>query len=338
MGELDSMQSDLYHPIEQICAGGMADITLCVKNGPRGFRKKYILKRISKELMESEEVRLLFLNEMRIHSLLYHANIVQLFDFNENDSSFILVLEYVPGWSLREIINQSRRSLIPIPTTWSLRILCDIAEALTYLHELKDEKGNDFKLVHRDLSPENILITPAGTAKICDFGLSKGATQSVATQVGFFRGKLNYISPEQAKGDLVDFNTDLFAATLCLAELILSPSRTLSDVLPSPKKHQQIMRALKEQVPSLPPALSTLLKTGFKVKPRNRFAHSREFRRMCQAVYREALIERPQEDFSGFTDTLFAAPSAKSHSRSPKNLEKTAGAQHYFAKLLDIFS
>jgi len=287
-----------YRPIKKIFSGGMADIILCTKMGAHGFQKQFIIKKIAKDLLENEEAQQLFINEMKIHSLLYHPNIVQLFDFKENNATFLLILEYVPGRSLRSLISQIKKNSQKVPLSWCLSALCDCALALSYLHELKDKNGAPLGLIHRDLSPDNILLTPQGTAKICDFGLSKGLLQNVHTQTGLIRGKLNYMAPEQLKGEKVNFKSDLFSLALCFAELISSKNFHISSIKTERDRDLLVKDIVNEHSLKQSSALAHLLNTALQKNAIHRFINTPTFLNACHAAYRESLIQNPEQTFT----------------------------------------
>jgi serine/threonine protein kinase len=208
-----------YSLIRKIATGGMAEIWLAASDGPEGFRKKLVVKRILPNLAEDEEFVRMFLDEARIAARLNHPNIAQIFDLGEADGSYYIAMEYVPGKDLRRVYQDSvkAQSVLPVPLT--LRILVESAKALDYAHHATDEQGQPLAIVHRDVSPQNILVTYQGGIKVVDFGIAKAADQATHTRSGVLKGKYSYMSPEQAAGDPVDKRTDVFALGIVGYEL-----------------------------------------------------------------------------------------------------------------------
>ncbi len=208
-----------YSLIRKIATGGMAEIWLASSDGPEGFRKKLVVKRILPNLAEDEEFVRMFLDEARIAARLNHPNIAQIFDLGEADGSYYIAMEYVPGKDLRRVYQDSVKANNALPVHLTLRILIESAKALDYAHHAVDEQGQPLAIVHRDVSPQNILVTFQGGIKIVDFGIAKAADQATHTRSGVLKGKYSYMSPEQAAGDPVDMRTDVFALGIVGYEL-----------------------------------------------------------------------------------------------------------------------
>lgn len=298
-----TLNSSSYLQQQQISSGGMADIFLCTKNNRAGFKKNFILKKISKDLLENLEVQQLFRNEMKIHSLLYHPNIIQLIDITEESFNFVMILEYFPGYTLRQILNQAKNKRVRIPLSLCLKIIYESASALKYLHDLHDDHNQPLGLIHCDLSPTNILLSPQGVSKICDFGLAKGLFQKEKNEVGITRGKLIYMSPEQLHAQNLDFRSDIFSLALCLAEMLM-PELDFSRIRDHKQRDKLLKKHLKK-IKVLPYSITYLLKTALEQKPHNRFASSEQFFRACQAAYHDSLTSTPAADFSAFMQHLF---------------------------------
>src|SRR5258708_4390128 len=195
----------------------MAEIYLCSVRGPEGFEKKVVVKRIRSLLAKDPDFVQMFIAEARLASLLNHPNIVQIFDFNKDEESYYLAMEYVRGQSLWSVHKRARELMLPIPTTLVAHIGAEVARGLHYAHRLS-VKGEWLALVHRDVTPHNVLLSYDGAVKLTDFGIAKAGSGLSAP--GKLKGKFAYMSPEQARGEAVDARSDVFALGIVLWELL----------------------------------------------------------------------------------------------------------------------
>jgi serine/threonine protein kinase len=202
--------------------GGMAICHRARAEGPYGFARDCVVKQMLPEHAKNAEFGRMLAQEAQISALLSHPNIVQLYEFGEENGELYLAMELVDGFDLRSILEvlRSERRLMPVGA--ACRIVADIAAALAYAHERTDEAGRALGIVHRDVSPSNIVIGRDGVAKLLDFGIAKAATVLPAerTRTGIVKGKSGYMSPEQAVGDPVDRRTDLFSLGVVLHEAL----------------------------------------------------------------------------------------------------------------------
>lgn len=204
----------------KIATGGMAEIWLGRKAGPAGFTKQVVVKRILRHLSEDSKFREMFLDEARLAAQLEHPNIVQIFDLGESGGDYFIAMEYIDGWDLEGILARSQSLGRPLPPALVARIMADACVALDYAHHFKDATGQPAHLVHRDISPQNILVSKSGVVKLVDFGVAKAATSSHKTQTGAVKGKLSYMSPEQITAKPLDGRSDIFALGIVLYELL----------------------------------------------------------------------------------------------------------------------
>ena len=198
----------------------MAEVFRAESAGLEGFKKKVAIKRVLPHLSEKKRFIQMFLDEARLGAFLSHSNCVQVFDVGVGDNTYFIVMEYVDGADLKAVIEWLRKAGRSIPTSAAVYITTKICEGLEYAHNLTDEQGNSLGLVHRDLSPPNVLITKFGEVKIVDFGLAKASSQLEKSEPGIIKGKFSYLSPEAALGKEVDPRTDIFAAGIILWELL----------------------------------------------------------------------------------------------------------------------
>ncbi len=209
-----------YKVLEKVAAGGMAEVYRAESAGLEGFKKIVAIKRVLPHLSEKKQFIGMFLDEARVSAHLSHSNCVQVFDIGVGDNTYFIVMEYVDGSDLKGVIEYRRKHNMPFPVEEACLICVRICEGLAYAHELTDGKGESLHIVHRDMSPPNVLITRHGEVKIVDFGLAKANSQLERSEPGIIKGKFSYLSPEAAKGGTVDARTDIFAVGIILWELL----------------------------------------------------------------------------------------------------------------------
>ncbi len=210
-----------YQLLKRLAMGGMAQIYLARQRGPEGFEKLLVIKRILPHLAENGDFVRMFLDEARIAARLDHPNIVDIYDLGAQDDSFFIAMEYIHGEDLRRVWKRAERSgqLIPVPLV--CRIMIEACAGLDHAHKQKDAQGKPLGIVHRDVSPQNILLTFEGRVKVVDFGIAKAADQATVTRSGVLKGKYSYMAPEQAAGQKnLDCRTDIFALGVVLYELL----------------------------------------------------------------------------------------------------------------------
>ena len=209
-----------YQLLKKLATGGMAQIYLARQLGPEGFEKLLVVKRILPHLAENEEFITMFLDEARIAARLNHPNVVQIFDLGAQDDSFFIAMEFIHGEDVRRVWKHADKVGKPIPLPLICRIIIEACAGLDYAHKKLDASGRPLNIVHRDISPQNILVAFEGGVKIVDFGIAKAADQATVTKSGVLKGKYSYMSPEQAAGQPIDCRTDIFALGVVLYELL----------------------------------------------------------------------------------------------------------------------
>jgi len=210
-----------YKLVKLIAAGGMAEVYLARQAGAAGFEKQVCLKRILPHLAKDKQFVDMFLNEARLASQLDHPNIVSIFDLGEANGNYFIAMEFIDGPNLRGVAKRAAELNEFLPLAEVLKIVAQAAAGLQYAHDLADRDGKPLGLVHRDISPDNILVHRNGTAKVVDFGIAKAAGSTAgATRTGTLKGKVAYMPPEQLRGEPLDRRTDVFALGVVLYELI----------------------------------------------------------------------------------------------------------------------
>jgi len=218
-----------YILLDKIATGGMAEIWLAKQTGVEGFEKLVVIKKILPHFTHDKEFVTMFLDEARIAAKLNHSNIVQIYDLGKEQNTYYIAMEYISGDDIKGILQTSIKQGHFLPLQLSVNIISQSAAGLYYAHTLTDMYGTSMDIVHRDISPQNILVTYTGSAKIVDFGIAKAATQSQETRAGTLKGKFAYMSPEQALGKKLDGRSDLFALAIVLYEITLGKRLFKSD-------------------------------------------------------------------------------------------------------------
>lgn len=209
-----------YTLIERIAFGGMAEIWKARRRGVEGFEKTVAIKRVLAHLTDSPELVSMLIDEAKLAARLSHTNIVQIYDLGKVDDDFFIAMEYVDGTDLRSVLEAARKQRLQMPKGVALMIAARVARALDYAHRLKGSDQQVLGLVHRDVSPQNVLIGSEGEIKLCDFGIAKAVTSAGHTQMGALKGKPQYMSPEQAWGKKLDARSDIFSLGAVFFELL----------------------------------------------------------------------------------------------------------------------
>jgi len=208
-----------YRPIAELGRGGMAVVYLAASQGPRGFSKLVVVKELKEDFTQDPEFGTMFVDEARLAARLNHPNIVQTYEVAEEEKHFFLVMEYLEGQSMSAVRSRLGK-LGGLMRDHQVRVLCEVLDGLAYAHDLTDYGGSPLNVVHRDVSPHNVIITYGGEVKLVDFGIAKTSDQSSQTRTGVIKGKLSYMAPEQAFGKKVDRRADLFSVGVILWEAI----------------------------------------------------------------------------------------------------------------------
>jgi serine/threonine protein kinase/CRP-like cAMP-binding protein len=273
-----------YELSHRLAAGGMAEIFLASTVSIEGFQKQLIIKRMLPKWSKEKNFVAKFIDEAKLCAKLHHSNIVQVFDFGRHDDHYFLALEYVYGIDLAEMIREARRRRRRVPDTLAAYIIEGVCTGLDFAHEYRDPNIGALNIVHRDVSPGNILITFSGQMKVADFGIAIATVRSSSTEPGTIHGKVAYMSPEQARGEPLDRRTDLYSTGLILYELV-----TGVRALQSPNVRDLLRMA---QHPSLQPAesfrddlspdLADIIHTALAIDRKDRYKTCQDFAEALQ--------------------------------------------------------
>ena len=199
-----------YHVVSKIAHGGMAEIFLALQKGEEGFQKPVVLKRILPALAEDPTFVRMLVDEAHIASTLNHSNLVQVLDLGKSGDQYFLVLEFVDGWSLEQVRRRAQRAKLKLPIPLALSVVGALCRGLAYVHT-RERNGKPLGIVHRDVTPQNVLISQQGEVKLADFGIAKAVGKSEKSSTGVIKGKFAYMSPEQSQGRPLDARSDLFS-------------------------------------------------------------------------------------------------------------------------------
>jgi serine/threonine-protein kinase len=223
--------SPRYRLVRTIATGGMAQVFEAVALGEGGFTRRVAVKRVLPSHAHDDSMRRMFLDEARIASQLSHGGIVSVLDYGFVDGDEFIVMEYVDGVDARRATDLGLRTGRPIAPGVALHIIAEVAHSLRYVHERIDAAGHPLGIVHRDVSPQNVLLSWDGDVKLSDFGIALAAQRHERTQSGVIKGKLSYMAPEQALGQLVASSADLYALGATAASLLgAAPSARGADL------------------------------------------------------------------------------------------------------------
>ncbi len=273
-----SAQQQRYRVLDRIAAGGMAEVYRAESAGLEGFKKTVAIKRVLPHLSEKKQFIGMFLDEARLSARLNHSNCVQVFDIGVGDKTYFIVMEYVDGSDLKAILEHLAHEESRIPLQVAMFICCRICDALAYAHELPDSRGRVLGIVHRDISPPNVLITRHGEVKVVDFGLAKANSQLEQSQPGVIKGKFSYLSPEAALGESVDSRSDIFAAGIILWEMLAGRRLFLGETDLQTVRQVQAAQIpdLKKFNPHVTPEVETIVLKALARDPRERYQSARE--------------------------------------------------------------
>jgi eukaryotic-like serine/threonine-protein kinase len=240
------MAEQRYRVIDRLEAGGMAEVFRGEAVSVQGFKKQVAIKRVLPHLAQNKSFIRMFLDEARLGARLNHANIVTVFDIGAADNTYFIVMEFVDGANLKTVLDALRKTGARPGLKEMLYIGLEICKGLSHAHTLRDENGTPLNIVHRDISPPNILITRGGEVKVTDFGLAKATTQLEKTDPGVVKGKFSYLSPEAAMGKEVDARADVFAVGILVWEALAGRRLFLGE-----SDYETVKKVQKAEVPSL---------------------------------------------------------------------------------------
>jgi serine/threonine-protein kinase len=266
-----------YQITDRVDAGGMAEVFRAVAESLQGFKKNVAIKRILPNLTKNKKFIRMFLDEARLSLHLQHANVVQVFDIGVSEGMYFIVMEYVDGANLKTVVESLKRQGKRMRVAHSLYLMMEVCKGLAYAHDVGDpETGKPLGIVHRDISPPNILISKNGEVKLVDFGLAKAASQIEDTEPGVVKGKFSYLSPEAAMGREVDHRADIFAVGILLYELLTGKRLFFgeTDYQTVELVRQSRIPPVQAQNPEVEPELEEIVRKALARDQEERYQHA----------------------------------------------------------------
>ena len=296
-----------YYLVERVNIGGMAEVFKAVSYGVEGFERLFAVKRVLPNISEDQEFIEMFIDEAKIAVQLNHANIGQIFELGQSGHTYFIAMEFVQGRDLRAIFDRARKIEQPIDIPMACHVIKDVCEALEYAHNKKDERQMSLNLVHRDVSPQNVLVSYDGEVKLVDFGIAKAAGKASRTQAGILKGKFGYMSPEQVRGKPIDRRSDLFALGVVLFEL-LTLERCFqgeSDFSTLEKVRNVDIRRPSSINRNIPPELERILLKALSRNPDDRFQSAAEFQDALQRFLYQSGAFYARKDLASYMRETF---------------------------------
>jgi serine/threonine-protein kinase len=281
-------QHGRYKIVRKVADGGMAEIFLATQMGREGFQKPVILKRIHSTIYADPQFRNMFIDEAHISMGLSHSNIVQILDLGVGNGRYFLVMEVVDGWDLGRVLHRAAQAGTPLPRELGLYVAAETCRALAYAHGKVDPDGQLLGIVHRDVSPQNILLSQQGEVKLTDFGIAKAMGKREQTGTGVVKGKVAFMSPEQALGKHIDARSDLFAVGVVLYQLMtgVRPFDGATDLETLLRVQRADFRPPHVAAPDLPPHVSAIISKAMQLDPDMRYQSAEEMLTDIEQVLR----------------------------------------------------
>jgi serine/threonine protein kinase len=314
-----------YKIVRRVADGGMAEIFLATQLGREGFQKPVILKRIHSTIYGDPQFRNMFIDEAHISMSLSHSNIVQILDLGVSAGRYFLVLELVDGWDLGRVLQRAAAAGTRLPREIGLYIAAEVCRALSYAHS-KADGDRPLGIVHRDVSPHNILLSDQGEVKLTDFGIAKAMNKREHTGTGVVKGKVAFMSPEQAMGKVIDARSDLFSLGTILY-LLMTRSRPFE----GPTDLETLLRVQKGDftpaeatAPDLEPEVAAIIGRAMRMDPAERYQTAEEMLVDLENVLRTVFRPVGQTEVKRWLTQLAAHDGVPSISRAP---ERTPSAR-----------
>jgi len=284
MDNLQYMQFGKYLLLDRIAVGGMAEVYRSKFFGAERFEKILAIKKLLPNIAEDEEFVEMFINEAKLASQLSHSNICQIYDLGKIDGNLFIAMEYVWGKDLLQIINSFRRRKENMPSPMAAYVATRICEGIDYAYHKRGAQGMPLKIIHRDVSPQNILISYDGEIKIIDFGIAKATLHHSETQAGLLKGKFSYMSPEQVQGFPIDHRSDIFAIGTCLFEMLTRTSlfKGENDFITLERVRKAEVPKPTDLNPKIPKSLEKILMKALALELKDRWQRAADFQDALQ--------------------------------------------------------
>lgn len=297
-----------YILLEKLATGGMAEVYLAKLTGAENVAKYVAIKRILPQYSQNQEFIEMFKEEAKIAVNLAHSNVVPIYEFGEQGGQFYIVMEYVEGRNLRQILNRLSKTSLRLSLDQIVYIVNEVARGLDHAHRSVDgTTGRPLNITHRDMSPQNVMISFEGEVKVVDFGIAKAESKIENTKAGTLKGKFGYMSPEQAEGLEVDFRTDIFSLGIVLWELIASERLFISnnEVNTLRKIRDCVVPGLRKIDPNIPAEIERITNKALARDRNLRYQSAADFHRDLSRFLNRQYPDFTSQDFSTFIKTIF---------------------------------
>jgi serine/threonine protein kinase/Flp pilus assembly protein TadD len=295
-----------YQLLQKIAVGGMAELYRSKVTRAHGFEKLVAIKKILPHLTDQGNLVKAFIDEAKLAALLQHENIVQIYDFGSIDDEYFIAMEYLFGKDLRKLTHKARKTAAPLDLENTLYIVSRICAGLDYSHNLKDLQGKPLNIIHRDINPQNIFLTYEGQVKIIDFGIAKAASHNSTTHEGLIKGKLAYMSPEQATGKTIDHRSDIFSTGIILYELLAGRRMFEGETM---EVYSLVREAryepLDKLMPDLPAQLHEIVERALAKEPDQRYQTCGEMLADLEECIFEMSVRSNTRSFANFVKEFF---------------------------------
>ena len=309
-----------YTILGKLADGGMAEIFLAVQHGAEGFEKQVVLKRILTQYSADPQFRNMLLDEAHISMTLQHGSIVQVLDLGVAAGRYFLALELVDGWDLEKILQRAYKAEMVFPTALGLYVVAEVCRALAYAHG-KSRDGKPLGIVHRDISPNNVLLSGEGEVKLADFGIAKAQRKREQTAAGVIKGKVAYMSPEQARGEAIDRRSDIFSVGSMLYRMMTDrlPFEANNDLESLLRVQKAEFVAPQDAKPGIGASVAAIIRRAMRLHPAERYQTADEMLVEVERVLRTEFHSAGQTELKSWLEQLGRRDNAPSIGRAPRD-------------------
>ena len=306
MKDFEHKKFGKYQLLQKIAVGGMAELYRAKVTRDHGFEKLVAIKKILPHLTDQGNLVKSFIDEAKLAAHLQHENIVQIYDFGSIDGEYFIAMEYLFGKDLRKLTDKAKKTAVPLGLENTLYIISRICAGLDYSHNLKDLQGEPLNIIHRDINPQNIFLTYEGQVKIIDFGIAKAASHNSTTHEGLIKGKLAYMSPEQATGKTIDHRSDIFSTGIIFYELLAGRRMFEGETMQVYSKVREgRYESLEKLVPDLPARLHEVVEGALAKDPDQRYQTCGEMLADLEECIFELSVRTNGRSFATFVKEFF---------------------------------
>ncbi len=308
-----AQQLGRYHLLDRIAFGGMAEIYRAKTFDSYGHAHLVAVKRVLAHLAEDDDFIQMLVDEAKIAGLVRHYNIARVYEFARAHGEYFIAMEHVDGKDLRTILERCRQHKRPMPAQHAAHVAAELASALHAAHVALDHQGKPMQVVHRDVSPSNVICSYTGEVKLCDFGIAKATLSNVHTKTGVIKGKVKYMSPEQALGRKLDHRSDVFSLGSCLYEMLtrVPPFTATNELDLLIKVRDAQYRPISELVPGVPPEIEEICDTCLARSRSRRYQSADEVAQALKGFLSRYMPRYSRSHLGRYVRKLFAAEIEK---------------------------